>query len=379
MPLTLPKQISVIRSRVTALSNMESKAELREGGERNTCSKGGRVSLLIRVYNGERYLVQSIESALAQTYGNIEVIAVNDGSTDGSAEILERYSDRIRIVDTEHAGRSAAYNAGIAHMTGDWLAALDSDDIMYPDAVERLVGAAEELDSSSTTKIIPFFDLQLLGSDGRPNGRTKSYHMDNSMDAMEQGASMSCMYFGHICVSILHRSILEDVGGFDESLGRCEDKEFGMRLTVNHGYRFHHIPGIIYGYRQHDGQDQSSLRERYDTRRRMLERTVNRLSGPEQKRYAETSRRIGRRFVITTAYRRADHVLSLFAYGAHEGATARLAARMLGALLESRPAYRLVRLLTCRLRTTRIEPREGGADPVHWVKPGLSRNSVHLT
>ncbi len=319
----------------------------------------GRVSLLIRVYNGERYLAQSIESALVQTYGNTEVIAVNDGSTDGSAEILERYSDRITIVNIKHAGRAAAYNAGIAHMTVEWLAEVAADDIMYPDAVGRLVGAAEELGSSSTTKIIPFFDLQLLGSDGGPNGRTQSYYMDNSMDALEQGALMFSMYFAQVCISIIHRSILEDVGGFDEGLDRGEDIEFGMRLTVNHGYRFHHVPVIIYGHRQHNGQSKMGPRERSVMRRRVLELTVDRLSGPDRRRYAEARRMVGRRFVVISACRRADHVLSSFVYGTHEGTAARLAAGMLGALLESRPVCRLVGSLTDRLRTTRIRPREG--------------------
>ncbi len=312
------------------------------------------MSLLIRVYNGERYLVQSIESALAQTYGNIEVIAVNDGSTDGSADILERYSDRIRIINTRHAGRAAAYNAGIAHMTGEWLAEVAADDIIYPDAVERLVGAAEELGSSSTTKIIPFFDLQLLGSDGRPNGRTLSYHMDNSMDALEQGASMSCMYFGHMCVSIIHRSILEDVGGFDEGLDRGEDVEFNMRLTINHEYRFYHVPRIIYGYRQHDEQERLTPRERYNLRYNIWKLTIGNLSGPDRKRYAEAKRKIGRRFIIISTCRRVEYVLISFAYGTHDSAVARLAARMLGVLLESR----LVGLLVYHLRTTRIRPRE---------------------
>ena len=315
------------------------------------------MSLLIRVYNGERYLAQSVESALAQTYGNIEIIAVNDGSTDGSAEILERYSDRIMIVNTRHAGRAAAYNVGIAHMTGEWLAEVASDDIMYPDAVERLVGAAERLDSSSTTKTIPFFDMQMLGSDGRPSGRKMLYHMDNSMDAMEQGASMFSMYFGHVCASILHRSILEDVGGFDEDLGRGEDMEFSMRLTINHGYRFHHVPVVIYGYRQHDGQKRLTPRERYDQRYNVWKLTIGNLSGPDRKRYAEAKRRIGHRFVIISTCRRVEYVLSSFMYGTHDSAVARLAARMLGVLLESRFVRHLVGLLTHHLRTTRVRPR----------------------
>ena len=344
---------------MTTLSSMESKKELLEGGGVARIGKSGKVSLLIRVYNGERYLMQSIESALAQTYGNIEVIAVNDGSTDGSAKILERYSDRIRIVNTEHAGRAAAYNTGIAHMTGKWLAVLDSDDIMYPDAVERLVGAAEGLDSSSITKTIPFFDLQMLGSDGKPNGKTVSYYMDNSMDAMEQGASIFSMSFGQMCVSILHRSILEDVGGFDDSLDRGEDQEFCMRLTINHGYRFHHVPGIIYGYRQHDGQGRPSPRERHNMRCKILELTVNRLSGPEQGRYAEASRRIGRRMVVMTACRHTDHILTSFVYGTHDGAAGRLAARVLGVVFASRPVRRLTRLLMYRMLISRTRQRRG--------------------
>ena len=337
----------------------ESKTKLTGGGKRNTCSKGGKVSLLIRVYNGERYLAQSIESALAQTYDNIEVIAVNDGSTDGSAEILGRYYDRIRIVNIEHAGRAAAYNAGIAHMSGEWLAVLDCDDIMYPDAVERLAGAAERLDSSPTTKIIPFFDSQLLGSDGRPNGMacSDSYRIDNSMDAMEQGALMFNVFFGNLCVSILHRSILEDVGGFDEDLNRSEDKEFCMRLTINHGYRFHHVPGIIYGYRQHDRQDQSSPRERHNTRRRILELTVNRLSGSDRRRYAEARRRIRRRMVIIAACWSVDYILGSFMYGTHGNTAARLAARVIGTVFASRPVCHLMHLLMRRLTNARIMPR----------------------
>jgi len=104
-----------------------------------TKSENSKVSLLIRVYNSERYLVPCLESALNQTYENLEIIAVDDGSTDSSPEILDRYSDRIRIVSTGHAGRAAAYNAAIARMTGEWLATLDSDDMMYPDAVEQVL------------------------------------------------------------------------------------------------------------------------------------------------------------------------------------------------------------------------------------------------
>jgi len=97
------------------------------------------VSVVIPVYNGERFVAQAIESVLAQTWPNIEVIAVNDGSTDGSAEVLARYEGRVAVVEQDNCGVAAARNAGIRRARGEFIAFLDQDDWWRTEKLSRQV------------------------------------------------------------------------------------------------------------------------------------------------------------------------------------------------------------------------------------------------
>jgi glycosyltransferase involved in cell wall biosynthesis len=101
------------------------------------------VSVIIPVYNAERYLEETLRSVLAQTYAEIEIICVNDGSTDGSRAVIERFGGRIRIIDQVNSGQTAAQNRGARESTGQLLAFLDSDDIWYPHKLEEQVAAME--------------------------------------------------------------------------------------------------------------------------------------------------------------------------------------------------------------------------------------------
>ena len=105
-----------------------------------------KVSFIVPVYNVECYLRASLDSALVQTLTDIEVICVNDGSTDGSAGILDEYAARdarIKVVTQANAGLSAARNAGLRVVTGRYLLFLDSDDLLSPDAAAKLVAKAD--------------------------------------------------------------------------------------------------------------------------------------------------------------------------------------------------------------------------------------------
>jgi hypothetical protein len=99
-----------------------------------------RVSVVLCNYNYERYLEQALQSVLAQTRP-CEVIVVDDGSTDGSRAILERWRDRVTVVLQDNGGQRAAYNTGFARCTGDVVMFLDSDDALEPDAAERVAQA----------------------------------------------------------------------------------------------------------------------------------------------------------------------------------------------------------------------------------------------
>ena len=90
------------------------------------------VTVVIPAYNCEPWVAEAIDSALAQDHANVEVVVVNDGSTDGTLSVLRRYGDRIRLVDQKNAGPPAARNAGLAAARGQYIAFLDADDVWWP-------------------------------------------------------------------------------------------------------------------------------------------------------------------------------------------------------------------------------------------------------
>ena len=104
------------------------------------------VSIIIPVYNGERYLQKAIDSALAQTLHDLEIICVDDGSTDGSAAILDGYAakdPRVKVIHRRNEGVSAARNAGIDVADGRYIYFLDADDELEPETCERLAAKAD--------------------------------------------------------------------------------------------------------------------------------------------------------------------------------------------------------------------------------------------
>ena len=103
----------------------------------------GLVSVIIPVYNCETYLAEAIDSVLAQTYAPVEIIVVDDGSTDGSAQVAARYAPRVRCLHQENSGIGAARNRGIEQASGNLLAFLDADDLWSPDKLARQVVALD--------------------------------------------------------------------------------------------------------------------------------------------------------------------------------------------------------------------------------------------
>ncbi|QUY44824.1 glycosyltransferase [Acaryochloris marina] len=97
------------------------------------------VSIIINNFNYERFLAEAIDSACAQTYENTEVLVVDDGSTDASRKIISRYTDRIQTVLKENGGQASAFNAGFDASKGEIILFLDADDLLLPEAVERIV------------------------------------------------------------------------------------------------------------------------------------------------------------------------------------------------------------------------------------------------
>jgi glycosyltransferase involved in cell wall biosynthesis len=103
-----------------------------------------RASIIINNFNYGRFLADAIESALAQTYKSTEVVVVDDGSTDNSREVIERYSDRIVAVLKDNGGQGSAYNAGFAVSQGDLVCFLDADDTLFPRAIETSIELTQD-------------------------------------------------------------------------------------------------------------------------------------------------------------------------------------------------------------------------------------------
>lgn len=133
-----------------------------------------KISVIVPVYNTEKYVEATVRSLMNQTYRNIEIICVNDGSTDGSLEILERLQkedDRIVVLTKENGGLGDTRNYGIAHSTSEWLSFIDSDDTVHPDTY-RLVAEAIEYGPD-----LIHFGIEVVCEDGsEPTKGDKLYY-----------------------------------------------------------------------------------------------------------------------------------------------------------------------------------------------------------
>lgn len=123
------------------------------------------VSIVINNYNYGRFVGQAIESALAQTYPHVEVIVVDDGSTDDSREVIAQYGERVRAVFKENGGQASAFNVGFAVSKGDPVIFLDADDVLFPNAVEEVVAVWKpELSKVQWRLRLATEDLKPLGA-----------------------------------------------------------------------------------------------------------------------------------------------------------------------------------------------------------------------
>ena len=198
------------------------------------------VSVVIPTHDRGRVVVEAIESALAQTHPPLEVIVVDDGSTDDTAERVGRLRDaRVRYLRRPHAGVSAARNAGIAAATGDLVAFLDSDDLWKPDKVEAEIAALARYPSAGGV----FSDLEKVdGATFVPSfmRRTRVFSRLLAERAYREGLLLSPRALS-LCLLqevpiktpalTVRRSALERVGGFNEAWTSSEDWEFLLRFA----------------------------------------------------------------------------------------------------------------------------------------------------
>lgn len=219
---------------------MPTAEELSDGGT------SPRVTVLLAVYNGGNYLREAVESVLAQTYRDFELLVVDDGSTDGSIEALPP-DPRIRLVrNDDNVGQIPSLNRGLEEARGEYVARLDHDDVCLPRRLERQV---ELLDSS------PEVALAATWADiVETNGRLWA-HARPVIDSFPEFAAM--IVSGQVALVhpslMFRRSTVVELGGFDERLSASEDQDLYRRLVLgNQDARV--IRETLLRYRRHEQQ-----------------------------------------------------------------------------------------------------------------------------
>lgn len=227
----------------------------------------GRVSVVIPVYNGRPYLRQSIESALQQTHRAREIIAVDDGSTDGSDEVLASFGSDIRVIRQPNAGVSAARNQGIRASTGEYLCLLDQDDWWKPNKLEAQVTVLKQDPTVGLVHTsVATFDEVAGALVSRINSSRSEWLIGNCFDRLVLGNG--------ICNSsvMLRRSLLASVGLFDLGISKNTVQDYDMWLRCARRSRFAYIADPLTVYRLHPSQAMWRVRETLTEALRVLER-----------------------------------------------------------------------------------------------------------
>jgi dTDP-3-amino-3,4,6-trideoxy-alpha-D-glucose transaminase len=261
--LSLPMYAELTGEQIERVSSEIRRFFDRAGRREMNPTSAPTVSAIVPVFNGEATVARAIESALAQRFdGTVEVIAVNDGSTDATADVLRAFSDRIRVLEQENRGLSAARNSGVRASSGRYLAFLDADDAWMPGKLAISVAALDEAPGA----VMVYSDAVQVDAAGNllfdsytPAGQERA----PSLDEMLAG-------FWSILPStiVVRRPAFERVGGFcEEFRGFFGEDIYFYLLLLEHGpFRYLARPLVRY-YR---GTVAEHLQKRLDLLRRVV-------------------------------------------------------------------------------------------------------------
>jgi len=208
-----------------------------------------RVSVIIPVYNSKQFLKESIESVLNQTYTDIEIIAVNDGSTDTSLEVLKQYEDKILIINQKNMGLAEAVNIGIKKISGHWLKWLSPDDVLYPNAIEILVDNAKKLPEN----ILVYSNWEMIDEIGNKI-RNFSESDYNYLNNFEFGVRLLDGQQVNINTSLIPSSIVKKCLMKNLNDISLIDYDFFLRCSILYDVNFFLVKKILLKYRIHKNQ-----------------------------------------------------------------------------------------------------------------------------
>ena len=200
-----------------------------------------RVSVIVRTFNREKYIGSTIESILAQTFEDFDLLVWDDGSSDRTVRIACEYAKkdpRIRITPMHHQGPAKSLKAAISQTFCPYICWVDSDDLLAPTALEETVAV---LDNNSSVGLV-YTDYKLINKDGVIKGSGSRCRIPFSKDRL-------LLDFMTFHFRLIRRSVYDQVGGIDETIDMAED--YDLCLKLSEVTEFRHIRKPLYQYRCH--------------------------------------------------------------------------------------------------------------------------------
>lgn len=225
-----------------------------------------KISVIIPVFNGEKTIENTIKSVLSQTVTDFELIIINDGSTDGTLEIIQNLTDaRLKVFSYPHANQATSRNRGLEKATSEYIAFLDADDLWTPDKLESQMDALERCPNAalaySWTNCIDESD-QFLHSGTRANFSGNVYQNLLLADFISNGSN-----------ALVRKRALDEVGNFNVLLPSAEDWDLWLRLASR--YPFVVVPKPQVLYRQSCRSSSSNLVKQESAMLKVIEKAFN--------------------------------------------------------------------------------------------------------
>lgn len=244
--------------------------------------KNPLVSIIIPVYNGSNFVGEAIDSALAQTYKNIEIIVVNDGSKDDEAteNIALSYKEKIRYFKKENGGVSSALNLGIEKMKGDYFSWLSHDDLYLPEKIEKQINLLKQKEYDYDNTIV-LCSGSLIDKDEK-----NIAHYDKTYDRECNGVELFKLFMRGYSLNglgfLIPRQVFVKSGNFDENMRYLQDLDLWLRFFQNKDYKYVLQSEKLVVTRCHSQQVTVRLPEKFnDDRYAMGSKYIDLLSGKD--------------------------------------------------------------------------------------------------
>ena len=237
----------VLRALIKAKAFVSSPMKTRDAVTAPECTEHTPLfTAVVATYNRANLVGKAIESILAQTYENIEIIVVDDGSTDATPSLLRQFCDQVTVIYQPNAGPSAARNRGIVAARGEIVAFLDSDDVWLPNRIERQVSVLQKVDESVPCCVC---NVEMRFTSGPRRTSFQNALLDPvTEEGLWSNAAelLTDRFIMFNQMAAVRRSALERIGGYDESLRFLEDYDLALRLALIGPFAFIREPLVIW-------------------------------------------------------------------------------------------------------------------------------------